>query len=138
MRVVDDADQWFVGSAIGDQAEYGEADQEAIRWRTGPEPEGGAERVSLWGRNVIEPVQEWCTQLVQTGKGKFGLGLYARYQDDPVAFRAGYDDLLSSTGLGDAAELAARFGIDITRRQFWDDSLQVIVDRIDDYCRLTP
>ena len=33
----------------------------------------------------------------------FGLGLYARYESDPDEFRAGYDDLLSSTGLADAA-----------------------------------
>ena len=31
----------------------------------------------------------------------FGIGLYARYREDPDGFRAGYDDLLSSTGLGD-------------------------------------
>ena len=30
----------------------------------------------------------------------FGLGLYARFQEDPDRFRHGYDDLLSSTGLG--------------------------------------
>ena len=43
----------------------------------------------------------------------FGLGLYSRYQDDPDAFKASYDDLLASTGLADAATLAARFGIEI-------------------------
>ncbi len=43
----------------------------------------------------------------------FGIGLYARYQDDPDRFRAGYDDLLSATGLDDAAGLAGRFGIDV-------------------------
>lgn len=56
----------------------------------------------------------------------FGLGLYARYQDDPEAFKAGYDDLLSSTGMGHAAELAARFGIDIRRPDFWRASLDVV------------
>lgn len=64
----------------------------------------------------------------------FGLGLYARYQMDPDAFRAGYDDLLSSTGLDDAAALAARFGIDIQTRRFWDDSLAIVradVDRFE-------
>ena len=30
----------------------------------------------------------------------FGIGLYARYLDDPERFRAGYDDLLSATGHG--------------------------------------
>ena len=63
----------------------------------------------------------------------FGIGLYARYTADPDRFRLGYDDLLSATGLGDAAELAARFGIDVRDESFWADSLAVIVGRIDDY-----
>ena len=49
----------------------------------------------------------------------FGIGLYARYLDDPDRFRAGYDDLLSSTGLADAAGLAGRFGIDVRATAFW-------------------
>ncbi|MDQ1532555.1 MAG: hypothetical protein QOF28_316, partial [Actinomycetota bacterium] len=40
----------------------------------------------------------------------FGIGLYARYVDDPERFRAGYDDLLSAVGMADAVTLAARFG----------------------------
>jgi pepF/M3 family oligoendopeptidase len=64
----------------------------------------------------------------------FGLGLYARYEQDPEAFKAGYDDLLSSTGLDDAATLAQRFGIDIRTPDFWRSSLDVIradVDRFE-------
>ena len=64
----------------------------------------------------------------------FGLGLYARYQQDPDAFRAGYDDLLSSTGLADAATLAARFGIDVRTPDFWRASLAIVradVDRFE-------
>jgi pepF/M3 family oligoendopeptidase len=56
----------------------------------------------------------------------FGLGLYARYQQDPEAFKTGYDDLLSSTGLGDAATLASRFGIDIRSTAFWRSSLDIV------------
>jgi len=63
----------------------------------------------------------------------FGIGLYAEFQRDPDHFRAGYDDLLSATGLGDAATLAARFGIDVADRSFWAASLQVLVDRIDEF-----
>ena len=33
----------------------------------------------------------------------FGIGLFARYRDDPDAFRSGYDDLLASTGMTDTA-----------------------------------
>ncbi|HEX9441583.1 MAG TPA: oligoendopeptidase F, partial [Roseiflexaceae bacterium] len=61
----------------------------------------------------------------------FGLGLYARYQADPEGFKAVYDDLLSSTGLGDAVELAGRFGIDIRGVDFWRASLDVIRGDID-------
>jgi pepF/M3 family oligoendopeptidase len=63
----------------------------------------------------------------------FGIGLYARYLDDPDRFRAGYDDLLSATGLGTAAELATRFGIDVADEGFWTASLDVLRARIDDF-----
>jgi pepF/M3 family oligoendopeptidase len=68
----------------------------------------------------------------------FGIGLYARYQDAPDRFRAGYDDLLSSTGLGEAAELAARFDIDIRDEAFWTSSLDVIRARIQELDTLVP
>lgn len=66
----------------------------------------------------------------------FGIGLYARYQTDPDGFRAGYDDLLSATGLDTAAALAARFGIDIEDEAFWASSLAVLRARIDDFVAL--
>ena len=56
----------------------------------------------------------------------FGLGLYSQYQRDPAAFRGQYDDLLSSTGLTDAASLAGRFGIDLHSPDFWRSSLDII------------
>ena len=56
----------------------------------------------------------------------FGIGLFSRYRDDPDAFREGYDALLSSTGMADAATLAGRFGIDVTDGAFWDASLTVL------------
>jgi len=68
----------------------------------------------------------------------FGIGLYARYLDDADRFRAGYDDLLASTGLGSAAELAARFDIDITSTGFWTSSLDVLRGRIDELDALVP
>jgi len=61
----------------------------------------------------------------------FGLGLYAHYQRDPEAFRARYDDLLSATGMDDAATLAARFDIDLRSEAFWASSLSVIRTDID-------
>ena len=61
----------------------------------------------------------------------FGLGLYARYQQDPAAFQRGYDDLLSSTGMADAATLAARFGIDTRTPDFWRGSLAIVRGDVD-------
>jgi oligoendopeptidase F len=66
----------------------------------------------------------------------FGLGLYARYQKDPDAFRAHYDELLASTGLADAATLAARFEIDIRAATFWRGSLDVIRGDVEQFERL--
>jgi oligoendopeptidase F len=56
----------------------------------------------------------------------FGLGLYARYKEDPAAFRAGYDDMLSLSGMVAPAELAAQFGIDLAARAFWQSSLDLV------------
>ena len=67
----------------------------------------------------------------------FGLGLYARYREDPNGFRAGYDDLLASTGLHSAADLAARFGIDVRTSGFWRASLDVIREQIRQFEALT-
>src|SRR5262249_38409736 len=61
----------------------------------------------------------------------FGIGLFASYRDDPERFRAGYDELLSSTGLADAATLAGRFGIDVRDGAFWSSSLDVLRSHID-------
>jgi pepF/M3 family oligoendopeptidase len=66
----------------------------------------------------------------------FGLGLYAEYERDPERFRLHYDDLLSSTGLATAAELAQRFGIDVTTGEFWTASLDVLRRRIDTFVEL--
>jgi oligoendopeptidase F len=64
----------------------------------------------------------------------FGVGLYARWRDDPEGFTARYEQLLSSTGLATAADLAERFGIDLHDQAFWSASLDVIRARIDDFC----
>jgi len=67
----------------------------------------------------------------------FGLGLYAHYRKDPQSFRAGYDDLLASTGLESAAELASRFGIDVRAEAFWRASLDVIREQVRAFETLT-
>jgi oligoendopeptidase F len=66
----------------------------------------------------------------------FGTGLFAIYQERGAAFIPEYKDLLSSTGLGSASELAARFDIDLHSPEFWDGSIKVIADRIERYEKL--
>ena len=67
----------------------------------------------------------------------FGLGLFARYREDPERFRSGYDDLLSRAGMDTAEQLGEAFGLDVTDEAFWTASLDVIRGRIDDYATLT-
>ena len=67
----------------------------------------------------------------------FSLGLYARYREEPDGFVERYESLLSATGISDAAGLAGRFGIDITRPAFWESSLQLIVEDVDQFVELS-
>ncbi|MCC6169394.1 MAG: M3 family oligoendopeptidase [Caldilineaceae bacterium] len=66
----------------------------------------------------------------------FSTGLYAIYRARGAAFVPDYEALLASTGEANAADLAARFGIDIRSRGFWDASLATIGQTIDRYCAL--
>jgi oligoendopeptidase F len=66
----------------------------------------------------------------------FATGLYAIYKRRGVEFVEDYKNLLASTGEDTAAKLAKRFGIDITKRKFWDDSLAIIGERVDRYSEL--
>lgn len=66
----------------------------------------------------------------------FATGLYAIYKQRGSEFVEDYKNLLASTGEETAAKLAKRFGIDITTRKFWDDSLAIIGKRIDRFCEI--
>lgn len=66
----------------------------------------------------------------------FGMGVYAVYQKEGEAFIPRYKELLRSTGAGEAADLAARFGIDIRSSDFWKGSLDLVAGQVDRYCEL--
>ncbi len=66
----------------------------------------------------------------------FGTGLYAIYQQRGSRFVTDYKNLLSSTGMGSAAELAARFDIDLRKPDFWQASLKVFEAQIERYVEL--
>ncbi len=63
----------------------------------------------------------------------FGVGLYAIYRQRGESFVPDYVNLLASTGEDQAANLAARFDIDIRSKGFWADSLKVIEERVTRY-----
>ncbi|MFN8386397.1 MAG: M3 family oligoendopeptidase [Anaerolineales bacterium] len=66
----------------------------------------------------------------------FATGLYAIYKKRGADFVPDYMNLLASTGEAPAAKLAKRFGIDITQKKFWQDSLAIIGKQIDRFCEL--
>lgn len=66
----------------------------------------------------------------------FGLGLYATFSADPNAFRAGYDNFLSRSGMASGEELGQAFNIDVTSESFWVSSLDVLRARIDEFEQL--
>jgi pepF/M3 family oligoendopeptidase len=66
----------------------------------------------------------------------FAKGLYAIYKEKGAAFVEDYKALLASTGEGSAADLAARFGIDIRSKDFWAASLAQISPQIERYKQL--
>jgi pepF/M3 family oligoendopeptidase len=66
----------------------------------------------------------------------FALGLYAIYRREGASFVPRYRQLLRLTGQYDAAPLAAEFGIDITTRDFWRQSLAVIAQQARRYDEL--
>lgn len=67
----------------------------------------------------------------------FAKGLYAIYQKKGAAFVEDYKALLASTGEASAADLAARFGIDIRSKAFWAASLAQVAPQIERYKQLS-
>ena len=66
----------------------------------------------------------------------FATGLYAIYQQRGDAFVDDYVNLLASTGEASAADLAARFGIDLRKKKFWEDSLAIIGAQVEEYLKI--
>jgi pepF/M3 family oligoendopeptidase len=66
----------------------------------------------------------------------FGLGLFAIYRERGEAFVSEYEKLLRSTGQGNAADLAMRFGIDLRSSEFWQGSIDFIASRIERFVEI--
>lgn len=66
----------------------------------------------------------------------FGKGLYAQYLKDPDLFVKNYDDLLSLTTKTSVEVCAKSMAIDVTKKDFWIDSLNQVKKDIDEVIEL--
>ena len=66
----------------------------------------------------------------------FSRGLYALYEKEGEKFVEKYKNLLYTTPVATAEDVAKVAGIDLTDRDFWRDALQTVADRIDQFCLL--
>jgi oligoendopeptidase F len=66
----------------------------------------------------------------------FATGLLAVRDADPARFYERFDDLLANPGMGEATELATRFGIDLRDPSFWRTSLDNYRDEVMRYEQL--
>ena len=67
----------------------------------------------------------------------FGKGLYAQYLNGYENFQAAYNKLLNNTTKMTARDVAATMNIDITQKDFWLKSLEIIEREIEEFVRLT-
>jgi len=66
----------------------------------------------------------------------FGKGLYAQYLKDKKKFLKNYDDLLALTTKTSVEACAQSMGIDVTKKDFWMDSLDEVKKDIDEVISL--
>ena len=68
--------------------------------------------------------------------GLFARGLYAKYLKDGESFVPLYKKLLKATGTATVEGAAEVAGIDLTDKEFWRSSLQILADEIDEFIGL--
>lgn len=61
----------------------------------------------------------------------YGKGLYKEYIKDKVKFVKNYDTMLENTALMSVEDVAKSMGIDVTKKDFWIESLKFIEEDID-------
>lgn len=66
----------------------------------------------------------------------FAKGIYAEYLKQGEKFVAKYDQLLSVTGKMNIKDVAATIGIDVTSKDFWKSSLDLIAKDIEEFVKL--
>ncbi len=69
--------------------------------------------------------------------GLFSRGLYAKYLEEGEAFLPKYRALLKATTVSNVEDVALIAGIDLTNPEFWRKSLDIIVEKIDEFIEVT-
>ena len=66
----------------------------------------------------------------------FAQGLYALYLKDKEGFIPKYRNMLRTTGVHTVEECGEMMGIDVTKPDFWRESLKLIADEIEEFCEI--
>ena len=61
----------------------------------------------------------------------YGKGLYKQYLKNKESFVKAYDDMLASTSVMSVEDVAKKMNIDVTKKEFWIESLKFIEEDID-------
>lgn len=69
--------------------------------------------------------------------GLFARGLYSKYQSEGSSFVEKYKKLLHATTVNSVEDVAKIAGIDLTKPEFWRESLQSYSDLIDEFIELS-
>lgn len=65
----------------------------------------------------------------------FAQGLYALYKEQGASFVPKYKEMLASTGCKSIEQIGAMMGIDLTKPDFWRQSLAQIAAEVDEFCK---
>jgi hypothetical protein len=100
LRVVDEADRRLLLSAIGEQVQYRETDQEAIRGFPTAQAEGDSESDTCGSGRRSSRSRKRSAELMLSGVSELHLGLYTSQPNDTAAGRARLQ-VLEQYGLAD-------------------------------------
>ncbi len=67
----------------------------------------------------------------------FSKGLFSLYLKDKESFIKKYDDMLSITGKSNLYEVGKYIGLDLKDKNFWLSSLNLIIEDIEKYCKIS-
>jgi len=66
----------------------------------------------------------------------FALGLHSLYEKEGASFVPKYKEMLRTTSVHSCEESGAAMGLDLTKKDFWCESLECIAKKIEQFCAL--